>query len=129
MREEYDAAHSHDALALALEGFSHLASQHEAAIKEMGVVDVGIINEALEVADALRRRSADRLVGADAMREEMMKLRNRLIAALQDRMNNVRRTIRFIFRKQPDIVEKAGSRYFRDAKRRSRVKSSSALAQ
>lgn len=122
LREEYDGAHAHDALALALEGFSQLASQNEAAIKALGIVDTGIINEALRVADALRRRSADRLVGADDNREEMMKLRNRLVAALQDRMNNARRTIRFVFRGHPDIVEKAGSRYFRDAKRKSRSK-------
>lgn len=125
LREEYDGAHSHDALALALEGFSHLASQNEAAITALGIVDAGIINEALKVADALRRRSADRLVGTvDDKREELMKLRNRLVAALQDRMNNARRTIRFVFRGHPGIVEKAGSRYFRDSKRKSRVKSS-----
>lgn len=123
LREEFDEVYSHDAVALALEAYSELASQHKDAFEEMGIVDAAIIDEALQVADRLRQRSADRLVGNSADdRKALMQLRNRLIGALQDKMANARRTIRFVFRGHPDIVEKAASRYFRDAKRKSRAK-------
>jgi hypothetical protein len=123
LRGEFSEVYSHDAMALALEGYSELASQHKTAFEEMGVVDAAIINEALQVADALRQRSADRLVGNSADdRKALMQLRNRLVGALQDKMANARRTIRFVFRGHPDIVDKAASRYFRQAKRRSRAK-------
>ena len=123
LRDEFNEVYSHDAMALALEGYSELASQQKPAFEEMGVVDAAIIDEALQIADALRQRSADRLVGGSADdRKALMQLRNRLVGALQDKMANARRTIRFVFRAHPEIVDKAASRYFRETKRRSRAK-------
>src|SRR5690606_76929 len=91
LRDEYDDAYSHDAIALALEGFAELADQNRAAIISLGSVDESLISEALQVAQALRQRSADRLTGKVAQEQrEVMKQRNRLIGALTERLTNAR---------------------------------------
>lgn len=123
LREAYDSAHSHDAMALALEGYAELSSQYRADIVGLGGVDENLIPEALEVARALRQRSADRLTGKVAQEQrDLMKLRNRLVGALNERMSRARRTVRFVFRHEPETIRKVSSEYFRNMKRKSRSK-------
>lgn len=129
LREQYDDAHSHDAIALALEGYAELASQYQEDIAGLGGVDEELIPEALEVARDLRQRSADRLAGKIAQEQrDLMKLRNRLIGALNERVSRARRTVRFVFRSEPEIIRKVSSEYSRNMKRKARSKSSSDIS-
>lgn len=129
LREAYEASASHDGLALALESYAELANQYKGVLGGLAGFDTSVVDEALRVAQALRQRSADRLTGQVAQEQrDMMRLRNRLVAALSARMSEARRTIRFVFREYPDIVRKAGSEYSRNRKRRARNAPSEAPA-
>lgn len=121
LREEHDQSGSHDGIAMALEGYSELASQYSKDLESLNGFDHSLIPEALQVAQALRQRSADRLTGQLAQdQRDMMRLRNRLLAALTQRMSAVRRAMRFVFRDSPETARKAGSEYLRSRKQRSR---------
>ena len=127
LREEYDDAYSHDGIALALQNYAELAVEYEADLKTLPGFDYGVVSEAMNLSQALRQRSADRLAGNLAVEQrEMMDLRNRLISGLMKRMGDARRAIRFVFRTEPEIVLQAGSAYLRDQKRKYRKTQSDA---
>lgn len=127
LREAYEDAHSHDGMALALEGYGELANQYQSELQNLSGFDFSLVHKALQVAQALRQRSAEKLTGQTAQdQRDMMRLRNRLIEALHLRMLEVRRSIRFVFRDYPEIAAKAGSEYARSKQRRARRRTSEA---
>lgn len=118
LRQEYGTASSHDGIAMALEGYGELASQNRAQLETLGGFDLKTIDEALNVAQAMRKRSADRLTGKVAQQQkDTIRLRNRLIGALVDRMRDTRKAVRYVFREYPEIVKKCGSDYKRHQQR------------
>lgn len=118
LRTEYGDVTSHDGLAMALEGYAELAAQHKEALLELGGFEGDWITQAFQVAQALRQRSADRLTGQIPQeQQDTLRLRNRLLGALMDRMRNARRAIRYVFRDYPEIATKSGSDYSRSRRR------------
>lgn len=125
LRTEYGDVTSHDGLAMALEGYAELAAQHKDALLELGGFESEWIAQAFQVAQALRQRSADRLTGQIPQeQQDTLRLRNRLLGALMDRMRNSRRAIRYVFRDYPEILTKAGSDYSRSRRREQRKNAS-----
>jgi len=121
LREEFGGALSHDATASALEGYAELAATYAAEVKGIGEFEQAMLDESLNVARALRQRSADKLAGPGAEEQRaLMALRNRLVAALVRKMKDVRRAFRFVFRDYPDLARKSGSEYVRTQRRRLR---------
>ena len=125
LRDEYGDVTSHDGMAMALEGYSELGVEYIEDLKELGGFDESLVDQAVQVARALRQRSADKLTGAIPQEQrDTMRLRNRLIGALLERMRAGKKSIRYVFRDYPEIASKAGSDYLR-SKQRARRKSAS----
>src|SRR5690606_4978735 len=113
LRDACRTSRSHDALALLLESFVSLATRYEGRLERVGVPPA-TLDDALEAAARLRARSADRIrVRALRPDVELLATRNRCIAALNERMRRVRRTIRYVFRDHPALARQATSAYFR----------------
>jgi hypothetical protein len=124
LREAARASRAHDAVAMVLEGYAALAARHERRLSAIGVRE-GLLDDAIAEAHILRLRSANRIRGRATPREEdMVRLRNRLIAALNARLRLVRRAIRYVFREHPQLAAHAASGYSR--MRRAAAGSSSA---
>jgi methylmalonyl-CoA mutase cobalamin-binding subunit len=121
LREEFGGALSHDATAAALEAYAELAASYAEEVKGIGGFDQATLDESLNVARALRQRSADKLAGPGVDEQRaLMALRNRLVAALVRKMKDVRRTFRFVFREYPELARRSGSDYVRTQRRRHR---------
>lgn len=113
---------SQDAMATALEEYAVLAAQHREALKDLGGFDVGLIDEAVTLAASLQERSALRLAGeVRSSQRDALDLRNRLATLLYERMQRVRATARFIFRKNPDHIRRVTSSYRRQTRARQRA--------
>jgi hypothetical protein len=87
---------SHDALAQSLDGFSYYAAKLRERLAELPEFDPGFIDEAVVVARQLREQSAIKL-SSDALdrQNSLLKLRNRLVTLLIERMRRARRAARF----------------------------------
>ena len=117
LRSEHLPIVTHDGLALALEGYAELADQNRAGLEALGFA-LALIEEARGVAQGIRQRSATRLAGQNVERQgEILALRNRLIAALYERIRNTRRAFRYVFRGFPQIIKKTQSEYERTRRR------------
>jgi hypothetical protein len=125
-----DAAHEDDpetadALALALDDYAALAEEHRDEIDGLGDFDATLIDEAKQIAAALRERPAERTGLGEQARDALI-LRNKIIGLLYQRMALVRAAARFVFRNQPEIVREATSAYERrkraEAARRAKKK-------
>jgi hypothetical protein len=83
----------------------------------------GFIDEALVVASRLRAQSAIKLSSA-AVTQQMqeLKLRNRLLTLLTDRVARARRAARFVFRNHPELARQVGSAYERKRRARTRAR-------
>lgn len=126
LREQYGEEQSHDGTAMALEGYGELAGQYVDELVQFGGFDPKLVDQANQVARALRQRSADKLTGqVPQEQKDILRLRNRLLGALMDRMRDARRSIRYVFRKYPEITKQAGSDYSRSRQRAHRKKSGS----
>lgn len=118
LRDEYADATSHDAMAMALEGYGELAAQYKEDLKGLGGFNETWIDQAIQIAQALRQRSADKLTGAIPQeQQDTLRLRNRLLGALTERMRGARKCIRYVFRDYPEIAQMAGSDYLRSKQR------------
>ncbi len=112
---------SQDAVALALEDYAGLAEMHRERIAELGAFEIGMIQEARELAANLRALSAERLAGTvNDEQRRALDLRNRLAALLHQRMQLVRAAARYVFRHHPDIAKRATSAYQRQRTARHR---------
>ena len=107
-----DDAETQDALASALDDYAMLADQYRDALDGLGGFSAADIDEAQEVAAALRARPAQ-VVAVSEEARKALELRNKLAGLLLDRMNLVRAAARFVFRRRPEIVREATSAYER----------------
>ncbi|HEU4412186.1 MAG TPA: hypothetical protein VFS43_43490 [Polyangiaceae bacterium] len=110
---------SADALAAALEEYAALGEAHRGEIAGLGGFDPGLLDEAREVARALRERPAAAAAPGDEVARALA-LRNRLATLLAAKMNAVRAAARFVFRHRPEIVREATSAYERHRRAASR---------
>jgi hypothetical protein len=103
---------STDALAAELDDYAALGEAYRSEIGGLGGFDPKLLDEANEVADALRERPATpaALTGEAA---RALDLRNRLAILLAAKMSAVRAAARFVFRHHPAIVREATSAYER----------------
>lgn len=121
LNDDHRNANSHDEMALALQAYAELADEHRDELLNIVTFPSDLPAKARGLAQALRQRSADRLTGESAQEASAtMRLRNRLIGALNERMRTARRAIRFVFRKYPDVVKAASSSYSRTKQRQYR---------
>src|SRR5690606_3106913 len=128
LRGEYGSVSSHDGLASALENYGELAAQYKDELSSLGGFDFAILDEILNVARALRQRSADRLTGKLAEEQrDLMQLRNRMVGLLSRKMRNARRAFRYVFRDHPEIAKKSGSEYLRLQRQKHRRTQNEAL--
>jgi hypothetical protein len=117
MLARLDAAHeddpaSNDALASALDEYTHLGELHREALDGLGGFEAAYLDEAREVAADLRARPTQGEALSEKAREALT-LRNQLVSLLVERMSLVRAAARFVFRRQPEIVREATSAYER----------------
>jgi hypothetical protein len=103
---------TNDALALALDEYAALASEHRDDLEGLGGFEVKSIDEARDVAKALRDQpAAAELMSAKT--KAALGLRNRLVRLLQAEMSLVRAAAKFVFRAEPEIAREATSAYER----------------
>ena len=122
---QYEEVHAnpatHDALALALEAYAHFADKHRDRMKGLPEFELGVIDEALDLARRLREQSAIRLTQAESdAQRAAIRLRNQFATLLIERMNTVRNAARYVFRNHAEIARKATSSYERDRRARAR---------
>jgi hypothetical protein len=114
LEQAFADSSSQDAMALALEGYAELARLHAEALSKLDGFDATLIEEARNVAVALREQSASALTrtNPDAQRR-ILGLRNRLLTLLLDRVRRTRRTAQYVFRDHPEVIRKFSSAYER----------------
>jgi hypothetical protein len=121
LRDKETEERSQDGVALVLDNYRELAREHLAELSKIPDFNPAIVEEAVHTAQGLRQRSADALAGNTAREQQrLLALRNRLLAAITERLRESRRVIRYVFRDCPELVQKATSNYTRDSKRRLR---------
>jgi len=101
-----------DAVASELVDYASLAEAYRSDLAGIEAFDVGLIDEAKELAAKLRERSpATRTASAEE--SEALELRNRVGTLLLRRMNVVRAAARLVFRHHPNVVREVTSAYER----------------
>lgn len=116
---------SNDALASSLDEHALLAERYRDDLDGLGGFEARSLDEARQVAAALRARPAQ----AEALSAEAraaLDLRNRLASLLYARMALVRSAARFVFRRHPEIVREATSAYERRRRAAARRKEEAA---
>lgn len=113
LRAAYDGQSSQDDLAGALLEYAALARLHREQMQGLGAFDEALIDEALQVAEQLRERSAGPETPERPAAAEALELRNRLGHMLIERVQRVRAAARFVFRAHPALVKEVTSRYAR----------------
>jgi hypothetical protein len=90
------------ALAIKLIDYANLARPHRDALERLGGFDIGLIDEARDLAQELRERgpAGERTPAARAA----LQTRNRLATLLQRKVTAIRSAARFVFRNQPDVL-------------------------
>ncbi|MBC7172840.1 MAG: hypothetical protein H5U40_10450 [Polyangiaceae bacterium] len=107
------------ALALGLDSYAALAQRHRATLDELGGFSADMIDEAVELAHAIRQRTrAPQVITKEA--RAALDLRDRYASLLIERVQALRATARYVFRAHPSIVREATSDYER-ARRMKRV--------
>lgn len=118
---------SQDVMALALEAYAGLASEHRARLTDLPGFDLTLIQEARNLAITLRNRSGQALLAdLDSGIKDLLDERNRLLTLLVERVSKVRRAARYVFRAHPDTARKFASGYERTRRRASRRKQATA---
>lgn len=112
LKAEHDRTpESLDALAAELFDYATLAEAHRAQLTGLGGFEPSLIDEAKQLAAALRERGAPS-AGASAESDALM-LRHQLATLLLDKMSLVRAAARFVFRRHPEVARQATSGYER----------------
>jgi len=101
-----------DAVASQLADYGALAEAYRSDLEAIEAFDVGLIDEAKELAAKLRER-APGVRRPNAEEGEALDLRNRVGTLLLRRMNVVRAAARWVFRHHPEVVREVTSAYER----------------
>lgn len=101
------------ALASALTDYSNLGDHYRDEIDGLGDFDVAMLDEAKELAAALRKRSTQGTAAAKKKSSAAIDWRNRLATVLAREVASVRSAARFVFRHHPALVREAASAYER----------------
>jgi hypothetical protein len=118
---------SQDVMALTLEAYAGLAGEHRERLVDLPGFDVGLIDEARNLAIVLRNRSGEALLAdLDSGIKDLLDERNRLLSLLVDRVAKVRRAARYVFRAYPETARKFASGYERTRRRATRRKQAAA---
>lgn len=126
LAKQYPRPKSQDDMALALEGFAGLGRQQRTRLQKVTGFDTTLIDEAATLALKLRERSGDNLLTKRHHESsDVQALRNRLLNGLYERLSQIRRAARYLFREHPHIVRQFTSepnrvrqRRFREATKR-----------
>ena len=119
---------SDDALASALFDFSALAEAYRGELDGLGGFVVTAIDEAPQLAEQIRGRSArDPSVQADQARRHMQR-RNQLATVLDRKVKLIRAAARFAFRQDPMLAREAGSAYGRRTRAARRLSSGAQIS-
>lgn len=132
VRQANEDTSSSDALASALADYAGLADHYRDEVDGLGEFDVAYIDEALQLAKAIRERSAKPKGPAAKQAAAALELRNRLAALLAQKVASVRSAARFVFRNHPEIRREVTSTYerrSRAARRRAAAKAADAPAE
>lgn len=132
-REANDDTSSILSLASALTDYANLADSYREEVDGLGDFDAAMIDEAKQLATALRGRPAKAKAKADAKAKsaEALEWRNRLATLLTQKVSSVRAAARFVFRRHPAIQREAASAYERRgraARKRAAAKKEEATA-
>jgi hypothetical protein len=117
-----------DAVALQLRSYGALAREYRKDLESLGTFQVGLLDEAGQLAEALTSRPA---AGKErnAKEVEALELRNRIGTVLMQKIRLVRGAARYVFRHHPEVVREASSTYERrkraEARRKQKDKSES----
>ncbi len=102
------------ALAQALRNYGTLAKQLQDRIVAVDDdFEPAMIAEAFALADELTRGEPAEAVASSAEAQEAVRMRNRMLVLLTERVNAVRRAAVHVFRHQPEIAREATSAYER----------------
>ncbi len=104
-----EAPETVEELAFALEDYSRLAEPYREAIDGIGGFDAALVDEAREIAAALRAHALPSPPSPETA--AALALRGKLITLLLARMELVRAAARFVFRDDPEILREATSAY------------------
>lgn len=102
-----------DAQAILLGQYAALARPHAAALHGVGGFDAAYIDEAAALGKELLALPPRAGPPSEAARDAIVR-RNRLLQLLQLRVNLVRASARFVFRRFPEIVRESTSAYARN---------------
>lgn len=116
VRQANDDTSSTDALAGALAEYAGLAEAYRDELDGLGDFEVAMIDEARELAAAIRDRSAQGTSEAGKQSAAALEWRNRLAGLLAQEVGRVRKAARFVFRHHPQIRREATSTYERRAR-------------
>ena len=111
LHDEHAVPTSHDAMALALDDYAALAAPIRDQLNGLAGFSVETIDEARTLASQLRSKSAPKQ--ADTAARDALRLRDQIWTLLYDRIREVRRTARIVFRHHPEILRQATSTYQR----------------
>lgn len=118
-----DKSTSADALASRCEDFAALGRKHKDGISGLGGFDVALLDEADQLAKALREHPTGPN-NADSPTTKAALVRNQIANLLHARMGTLRSAARFVFRESPDIIREATSAY--DRRRRAAARRNAA---
>jgi DNA anti-recombination protein RmuC len=125
VRQANEDTSSTDALAGALAEYAGLAEAYRDELDGLGDFEAEMIDEAKELAAAIRDRSAQGTSDTGKKSAAALEWRNRLAGLLAQEVGRVRKAARFVFRHHPQIRREATSTYerrTRAARRRAAAK-------
>jgi hypothetical protein len=122
LRITYRRPRSHKQVAAALEGYFRFATGYRAELRELRGFDLGMLDEALSLAQRLKGRPAELSIAKQfSGAGDAMARRNQLLALLRDRVGRIRRAARLVFANHPEVVRRFSSDYQRARRRTARA--------
>jgi hypothetical protein len=113
VRQSNDDTTTQLALASALTDYGNLADHYRDELDGLGDFDVEMIDEAKQLATALRQRSTKNTADGKKKSSTAIDWRNRLATVLAREVALVRSTARFVFRHHPALIRESASTYER----------------
>jgi hypothetical protein len=111
LSDEHTQPTSHDAMALALDDYAAMAEPIRGEIDGLADFSAPTIDTARELAKSLRQRSAPTVKNSAA--DKALRLRNQVWTLLHQRIREVRRAARIVFRNHPETLRMVTSNYQR----------------
>ncbi len=121
LRQETRNTTTHDQLTLAMTLWAHTALQFQEELRVLGDYDSSLPSRLIEMAEELGAQDVD-FNKPLWERRRKRSLRRQLITLLCDRMREVRRAVRYVFRDHPHLVRQATSDYQRERRKQRRVR-------